>query len=206
MKTTLLTILCLSLLAPQGRGACLRIMPPAELVANSILIARARVLAVEESDWGMYRQTAELELTDIVYGDITLKRARVGAASGVACAGDRYAKKEEWLVFLALDGGLYHTANYQFGQFRVDGDVVRGWRNAEGVAADKPYYSVREDVEAIIAGIHTPPPEGATEQVVTPMPPAPAPAPPPQSQAPNQARPGVKIAKPVRRQRLTPQP
>jgi hypothetical protein len=202
IKTIVLSLLCVSLPSPQGRVPCMRIMPTVELVSHSMLIARVRVLNVEESEWGVYRQIADVELVDVIDGDFTLKRARIGAASGVACASDQYRKKEEWLVFLGLDGGIYHTINYQHGQFRIDGDVVRAWRNGDSGVTHKPYYSVREEVEAIIAGIRTPAPEPASDL------PAPAPVPPPtaapqsQVQAPDPRRPQRKVAVPIKKERF----
>jgi hypothetical protein len=133
-------------------------MPPAELIANSVIIARARVVDVDESDWGDFKQMATLELEDVIEGDFTLKRVRVAARSLVAYTDDKYAKKEEWLVFLWHDAGFYRTVNYQYGQFKIENDVVRGWRNADNVASDRPYYSVREEVERLLTEMRTPAP------------------------------------------------
>jgi hypothetical protein len=203
MKTSLLSFLLLTLLAPQSRTPCMRIMPTVEIVSHSILIARVKVLNVEESDFGVYSQIAEVELVDVIDGDFTLGRVAIGAGSGVACADDWYAKKEEWLVFLERDGGLYHTINYQYGQFRIENDIVRAWRDVEGTASHKPYYSVREEVEAMIAGIRTPPPEPAPAEAPAPAPP-PAAAP-PTSAAPVRGGPPRKVAVPVRKERVQPQ-
>jgi hypothetical protein len=162
-------------------------MTPVELAANATIIARARVLDTDDSDWGDFRQVAELELLDVIEGDFTLREIHVGAKSLVAYTNDRFAKKEEWLVFLRQDGGIYRVVNYQYGQFRIENDVVQGWRNADNVAVDKPYYSVREEIEQIMAGIRTP----VAEQVQQ----APAPAEPIQ-QAPPAARPRPSANKP----------
>ena len=157
-RLCLLVVLALALSAPSFAGPNLRVMTPAELVANSVIIARVRVVDVDESDWGDFKQVATLELVDVVEGDYTLDRVRVAARSLLAYTNDRYAKKEEWLVFLAHEGGLYRTVNYQYGQFRIEGDVVRGWRTDENVTVDKPYYSVREEIERLVTDMRTPPP------------------------------------------------
>jgi hypothetical protein len=181
LKTTFtLTLLAATLVAP-ARAACLRIMTPQELAEAAILIARVRVTETDDSDWGEFGQIAKVEILDVIEGDFTLKNARVLARSHVACADDHYAKKEEFVVFLEQRGGLYHTVNFQYGQFRVEGEVVKGWRDAEGTAREKPYYSVREDIEAIVAGIRNPKPEQVPDQT-TPATAAPVDpeAPPPQ--------------------------
>src|SRR6185369_11094610 len=90
---------------------------------------------------------------------------------------DRYAKKEEWLVFLSHDAGFYRTVNYQYGQFRIEGDVVRGWRDAENVASDKPYYSVREEIERLLTEMRTPPPAETLQPGQQPAPPTGTPPP-----------------------------
>lgn len=169
MKVLLSLVLSFSAMAPTGAG-CLRIMAPTELASRSSIIARARVVDVDESEFGPFRQIATLELVDVIEGDFTVKTVRVGARSMVACAEDRYRKKEEWLVFLEQDAALYHTVNYQYGQFRIEGDVIRDWRDAEAKAVDASYYSVRLEIEAIIAGLRTPAAETAPEQVAPPPP------------------------------------
>jgi hypothetical protein len=152
-------------------------MPPAELVASSVIIARARVVDVDESDWADFRQMATLELTDVIEGDFTLKKVRVAAGSLLAYTDDHYAKKEEWLVFLWHDAGFYRTVNYQYGQFRIENDVVHGWRNADNVANDKPYYSVREEVERLITDMRTPPQPAVDPSVQQGVPPQAGPVP-----------------------------
>lgn len=153
----LLLVLAVGSLVPASGGPNLRVMTPAELAANSVIIARVRVVDVDESDWADFRQIATLELTDVIDGDFTLPRVNVAARSLVAYTDDKYAKKEEWLVFLWHDAGFYRTVNYQYGQFRIENDVVKGWRNAENVASDKPYYSVREEIERLLTDMRTPP-------------------------------------------------
>ena len=151
------TFLAASIVASAAGNGELRIMPTRELVAQSVLIARARVDKTDDSDWGDFRQIAKLDLVDVIEGDFTLKDVRVAGNSFVANTADKYHKKEEWLVFLVRDGGLYRTLNYQFGRFRMDGDVVREWRDADNVISDKPYYSVREDIEIMLTELKSPP-------------------------------------------------
>lgn len=142
-------------LALPGNGD-LRVMPIRELIAKSVLIARVKVDKTDESDWGDFKQIAKLDIVDVIEGDFTLKDVRVAGNSLVANTDDKYAKKEEWLVFLIRDGGLYRTLNYQYGRFRLDGDVVRGWRDSDNVISDKPYYSVREEIEIMLTEIKSP--------------------------------------------------
>ncbi len=168
LRTPLLTslvagvVFAASIAVSASGNGNLRVMPTRELVAKSVLIARARVEKTDESDWGDFRQVAKLELVDVIEGDYTLDEIRVAANSLVANTDDKYHKKEEWLVFLIRDGGLYRTLNYQYGRFRLDGDVVRGWRDADNVVSDKPYYSVREDIEVMLTEMKTPPETGET--------------------------------------------
>lgn len=135
----------------------LRVMPTRELVEKSILIARARVEKTDDSDWGDFKQIAKLEIVDVIEGDFTLDEVRVASNSLIANTDDKYKKKEEWLVFLVRDGGLYRTLNYQHGRFRIDGDVVQDWRDADNAISDKPYYSVREEIEVILTELKSPP-------------------------------------------------
>lgn len=181
LRLFLLATLLSSAIVPVDGSANLRVMRPVELATSSTIIARARVLSVDESEWGNFRQIARLELVDVIEGDFTIKEVRVAAQSLVAYTDDRYAKKEEWLVFLWHDAGFYRTVNYQYGQFRIENEVVRGWRNAENVASDRPYYSVREEIEQILAGIKAPaaeePQSAAPPSQVQQAPPAARPRP-----------------------------
>jgi hypothetical protein len=183
MKTILTLSLLLAATAAPAPAVCLRVMSTHELAVASILIARARVVDTDDSDWGEFGQIATLDLVDVIDGDFTLRTVRVQARSHVACAEDQYKKKEEVLVFLEQSGGLYHTVNFQHGQFRVEGEVVRGWRNADGVRTERPYYSVREEIEGIVAGIRSPKPDAPAPDPAAPAPPpAPQGAPPPGTQ------------------------
>jgi hypothetical protein len=202
MKTIVTLSLLVAVLSSPASAVCLRVMTPQELVVTSILIARVRVTDTDDSDWGEFGQIATLELVDIIEGDFTLRDARVHAKSHVACADDQYKKKDEFLVFLEQSGGLYHTVNFQYGQFRIEGEVVRGWRNADGGVSEKPYYSVREEIEGIVAGIRNPKQEGVP--TADPNAPAPPPGtPPPAAQgSPEKPKaslvPSVKKPKPSR--------
>lgn len=155
-RLLLLTGILLGVLAPAHADAQLRVMTPVELASNATLIARARVISTDESDYSDFQQIARLELVDVIEGDFTIRDIRVAAKSLIAFTNDRYEKKEEWLVFLRQDGGFYRTVNYQYGQFLLEGEIVKNWRNADNVATDKPYYSVREEIEQIMAGIRAP--------------------------------------------------
>src|SRR5688572_25065426 len=81
-QLTLFVLFSLLLLVPAGANANLRIMPTEELVSNSIIIARVRVAVVDESEFGVYRQIATLDVIDVIEGDFTIKQIRVGAQSG----------------------------------------------------------------------------------------------------------------------------
>jgi hypothetical protein len=169
MKTISILALLFASLATPVHAACLRVMTQQELAAAAIVIARVRVVETDDSDWGEFGQIATLEIVDIIEGDFTIKTVRVLAKSHVACADDQYRKKDEFIVFLEQSGGLYHTVNFQYGQFRIEGEVVRAWRNGDGATAEKPYYSVREEVESLIAGIRNPKPEAGTEPAPAPQ-------------------------------------
>ena len=75
----LLFVLTLGSFVAAGAGPNLRVMPPAELAANSVIVARVRVVDVDESDWADFRQMATLELVDVIEGDFTLKQVKVVA-------------------------------------------------------------------------------------------------------------------------------
>lgn len=151
------TVFACGLVGSAVANGDLRIMPMRELVAQSVLIARVRVDKTDDSDWGDFKQVAKLDIVDVIEGDVTLEDVRVAGNSLVANTEDKYKKNEEWVVFLVRDGGFYRTLNYQHGRFRLDGDVVRGWRDANDEVSDKPYYSVREEIEVMLTELRTPP-------------------------------------------------
>jgi hypothetical protein len=132
---------------------CLRVMPIEELTRGAILIIRAKVIKVEKAKYeGIYSQIATLEPIDFIEGDYTLKRVSVFAHSNVRCAADNYVEGQEVLVFLEPERSLYHTLNFQFGQFVINNGIVKGWRNKSNVASDKPYPDVRLEIEACLTG------------------------------------------------------
>ena len=63
-------------------------MTPVELASSATLIARARVIDTDESDYSDFRQIAELELIDVIEGDFTIGEVRVAAQSLVAFTND----------------------------------------------------------------------------------------------------------------------
>jgi len=141
---------------------CLRIMPVDELSRTAALIARVKVHRVQRVNYrGSYSQIATLRPVDVIEGDFTLKEMSVLARSNVQCAEDNYTASQEMLVFLSPEEGLYHTVNYQFGQFQIAGDIVKGWRDKANKPIDKPYGAVRQEVENYVTAAHTPKPEGA---------------------------------------------
>src|SRR5262245_23714929 len=152
-KALLLIALCLLVLAGAARALndCLRVMPPEELTRQSILIARIKVHKVEKAKYrGEFNQLATLQPVDVIDGDFTLREIFVLARSGVRCAEDIYNKDDEMLVFLEPQDSLFHTVNYQYGQFSIAGDVVKGWRDKTNKAVDKPYAEVKSEIQACL--------------------------------------------------------
>ncbi|HXG68431.1 MAG TPA: hypothetical protein VNO70_25275 [Blastocatellia bacterium] len=144
---------------------CLRILPIAELTRSSTLIARAKVHKVGKATYrGAYNQLAILKLVDVIEGDFTLKQVNVLARSNVPCAEDNYIEEQEMLVFLEPAESLFHTANYQYGQFLIVGETVKGWRDKNNNPIDKPYAEVRQEIEAYVNAIHSPPSENQQEK------------------------------------------
>ena len=158
-----LLIIALPLLVLQGFGQsrnCLRVMPMEEVVRQAILIARVKVHKVEKARYrGEFNQMAVLNPIDVIEGDFTLRQINVLARSGVRCAEDNYEKNDDMLVFLEPEDSLFHTVNYQYGQFPIVGEIVKGWRDKGNKPIDKPYDEVRREIQAWIAAAHTPKPE-----------------------------------------------
>jgi hypothetical protein len=204
MKTGLVLLLLAGLVgAGEARGECLRVMPLDELVGNSLLIARGHVHEVDESEWGANRQVAELHLDEVIFGDTTLKQVHVGTKSLMACATDDLDEDDQVLLFLARDGGLYQTVNFQYGQFRVEGDVVRHWRRADGTVGDVGLSDVRAEIRGLVESMNTP--------STAPAPTMNKPARVPENRDPGAAAPatqgqppGRRAGKPVRSQKLNP--
>ena len=169
-------ILAMPLLVVAGLAQtrnCLRVMPIDELTRNSIFIARVKVQkAVRANYRGAFSQLAILKPVDVIDGDFTLKQVNVLARANVRCAEDNFIEKQEMLVFLALEDSLFRTQNFQYGQFLIDGEIVKGWRDKANKPVDRLYAEVRLEIEAYVNATHRPPSEG-------PVPPT-KPIPPPQ--------------------------
>jgi hypothetical protein len=150
MKSILATIAALALALPAVAQvqptSCLRTMPLEELIRTSILIARIKVKKTERARYrGEFGQLATLVPLDVIDGDFTLKEINVLAHSSVRCAEDNYDRDSEMLVFLEPEDSLFRTVNFQYGQFLIVGNVVKGWRD-KGKSCDKPYGEVREEI------------------------------------------------------------
>ena len=142
--------------------SCLRVMPADELTHNAIWIGRVKVRRADKANFrGSYLQVATLQPLDVIEGDFTLKELNVLAQSVVRCAEDNYVKDQDVLVFLEPQDSLYHTVNYQYGQFPILNDVVKGWRDANNNPVDKPYADVRKEILAYINAAQTPKPQEA---------------------------------------------
>jgi hypothetical protein len=156
----LILIIALPLLVMPGLAqtrSCLRIMTVDELSRSSTLIARVKVHKIEKARYrGMYTQLAILRPVDVLEGDFTLSELNVLARSNVPCAEDNYVPGQEMLVFLEPQESLFHTVNFQYGQFPVVGEIVKGWRDKANKPIDKPYTEVRQEVLAYIDAMHSP--------------------------------------------------
>ena len=140
---------------------CLRVMPIEEVARQAILIARVKVHKVDKAKYrGEFNQMAVLYPLDVIEGDFTLKELNVLARSSVRCAEDNYVKEDEMLVFLEPEDSLFHTVNYQYGQFPIVAEIVKGWRDKANMPIDKPYAEVRREIQLWISAAHTPKPEG----------------------------------------------
>ena len=170
-------ILALPLLVLTGLAQprnCLRVMPIDELTRNSIFIARVKVLKAGRANYrGAFSQLATLKPVDVIDGDFTLKQVNVLARANVRCAEDNFIEKQEMLVFLALEDSLFRTQNFQYGQFLIDGEIVKGWRDKANKPVDRLYAEVRLEIEAYVNATHHPPSEA-------PVPPPSKPIIPPQ--------------------------
>jgi hypothetical protein len=156
---------------------CLRVMPIDDVIREAILIARVKVHKVEKAKYrGEFDQLAVLYPVDVIEGDFTLGQMYVLARSRVRCAEDNYVKEEEMLVFLEPQDSLFHTVNYQYGQFPIVGEIVKGWRDKANKPIDKPYEEVRRQILMCIADTRNPKPEA--------KPPQPKPVKPPEQPAP----------------------
>jgi hypothetical protein len=140
---------------------CLRVMPIDDVTRQAILIARVKIHKVDKAKYrGEFSQLAVLYPVDVIEGDFTLKEINVLARSSVRCAEDNYTRDDEMLVFLEPVDSLFHTVNYQYGQFPIVGEIVKGWRDKANKPIDKPYAEVRREIQACVTAAHTPKPEG----------------------------------------------
>ena len=150
---------------------CLRVMTPEELVRNSAFIARVKVRKVAKANYrGVYSQVATLTPVDVIDGDFTLKQVHALARANVRCAEDNYIEKQEMLVFLVPEDSLFRTQNFQYGQFQLDGEIVRGWRDKANKPVDRIYAEVRLEIEGYVNAAHRPPSEEAPPPPVRPKP------------------------------------
>ncbi|MEK6302983.1 MAG: hypothetical protein AABO41_19910 [Acidobacteriota bacterium] len=167
MRKLLLIIALSPLVLPavaQSRN-CLRLMTVDELARNSILIARVKVQKAAKARYkGEFSQLGVLRPVDVIEGDFTLSEFNVLARSSVRCAEDNYNKDDEMLVFLEQQDSLFHTVNYQYGQFQIVGEIVKGWRDKTNKPVDKPYAEVRQEIVALVNAAHAPPVDPATQK------------------------------------------
>src|SRR5215813_2281451 len=148
-RLSFIIVLPLILVAAQAQSrSCLRIMPVDELIRNSTLIARVVVHKVSRANYhGAYNQLAILEARDVIDGNTSLQQINVLSRSTVACANDVYQKNQEMLVFLVPEESLHSTQNFQYGQFLIVDEIVKGWRDQANNVMDKPYLEVRKEIE-----------------------------------------------------------
>ena len=164
---------------------CLRLMHVDELSRNATWIGRVKVRKVDKANYrGSYSQIATLQPLEVIEGDFTLKGLNVLALSTVRCAEDNYIKDQELLVFLEPQDSLFRTLNFQYGQFLIANDIVKGWRDANNNLVDKPYAEVRKEILTYINAAQTP-----KSQEPPPQPSAQQPAPKPSPQQPVQRPP-----------------
>jgi hypothetical protein len=88
---------------------------------------------------------------DVIEGDFTLNRSMCSRDRVCAAPRTNYVKEDEMLVFLEPEDSLFHTVNYQYGQFPIAGEIVKGWRDKANKPIDKPYAEVRREIQAWIA-------------------------------------------------------
>ena len=149
---------------------CLRVMPIDELTRNSIFIARVKVQKAARANYrGVFSQHAILKPIDVIDCDFTLMQVYVLARANVRCAEDNYIEKQEMLVFLALEDSLFRTQNFQYGQFLIDGEIVKGWRDKANKPVDRLYAEVRLEIEAYVNATHHPPSEGPVQTPTKPQ-------------------------------------
>jgi hypothetical protein len=177
-------ILTMLIAGPVGLSqnrACLRIMPMDELARGSTYIGRIKVVKVENINYrGIYSQLATVAPTEVIDGDPTLKKIIILAKSNVQCAEDNYVVGQEMFVFLAPADSLFRTYDFQYGQFLIVGNMVRGWRDKANKPVDRLYTDAVKEVQYILNP--TPAPAGENNPPRGPMPGDPPPVPPATSQ------------------------
>jgi hypothetical protein len=140
-------LLLLSAGMAQSR-TCLRVMPMDELIRGSIWIGRVKVRKVNKANYrGSFGQLALLQVIDTIDGDSSAQERPVLAKSNVPCAADIYEAKQEMLVFLKPEDSLFRTNNFQYGEFFIVGELVKGWRDKTNNVIDKPYAEVRKEID-----------------------------------------------------------
>jgi hypothetical protein len=140
-------LLLLSAGMAQSR-TCLRVMPMDELIRGSIWIGRVKVRKVNKANYrGSFAQLALLQVIDTIDGDSSVQERPVLAKSNVPCAADIYEAKQEMLVFLKPEDSLFRTNNFQYGEFLIVGELVKGWRDKTNNVIDKPYAEVRKEID-----------------------------------------------------------
>src|SRR5437868_5674127 len=169
----LISLIALPLLVVTGFAQsrnCLRLMHADELTRNAIWIGRVKVRKADKANYrGSFSQVATLQPLDVIEGDFTLKELNVLAQSTVRCAEDIYLKDQELLVFPEPQDSLFHTLNFQYGQFLIVNEIVKGWRDANNNLVDKPYADVRKEIITYVNAAQTPksqepPPQPSAQQ------------------------------------------
>ena len=160
MKNSILiigTLLAASVGLSQSRP-CLRVMPINELAKNATFIGRVKVTKVENINYrGAYSQIATVVPSEVIDGDFTLKKLRILSKSNVQCAEDNYVVGQEMLVFLIPADSLFTTLNFQYGQFLIANNVVRGWRDKANKPVDKLYADALKEIDCVINPTQPPP-------------------------------------------------
>jgi hypothetical protein len=162
MPTLLMLVIGGAAQLPGSPG--LRVMPIDELSKRADAIVRCHVKKIEKANYlGTYTQLATLDVKDIVKGDNRLKEIKVWAGSNVINANDFFNKDNEVLLFLVREKTYFHTLNYQYGQFLIEGEFVKNWRDipelppppieppgVDGGSAttEKSYFEARKEIEA----------------------------------------------------------
>lgn len=156
-------------------------MPSDELSLRADVIVRGRIKKVEKANYlGTYTQIATLEVTDILKGDSRLKEIKIWTGSQIINATDSFTKNVDVLVFTVREQTFYRLLNYQYGQFVIEAEILKGWREPKGPVSepppnganptlpqtnqqtiesyniiDKSYLDVRKDIENSLRGLRS---------------------------------------------------